>query len=326
VWYKPAIASFSILLLWIVTIAVIGTSGQPELAIASQGPRKLFRALVDYPDFRLFWSFVLERPLLSLPLAFGTLWGIDQVSRHRPDVTALFLVGGFWLVLFVNGVLKTKFDFFRYNLHMDAFYMMLVVVGLYAFPDLLSKLRLFVPVFIRRYCSGQTLTATVAVIAIAGVNPVAAALTSARDYKATAIPYSWVGLDEYDDFATPSEYVRDRLQEGDLILVLDPREYWNYIGRVDYWIWSDNYQSQTYMKDGRAHDLYLGIPVLHSRDAVESIINSYHDGDIWILFSKARLARTRWISADLKQYLNELENEIVYVGRDEQTVVIRISN
>jgi uncharacterized membrane protein len=325
-WYRPAICCLSIFILWVLAIAIISVLFQSEVPLASQGMRKFLRALFDYPDFRLYWSFVLERPLLFLPLALGTMWGIDKISKDRPDATALFLVGGFWLVLFVNGILKTKFDFFRYNLHMDVFYLMLVVIGLYSVPALLANLGIPSSTSLRKYCGGRILTVIAAVIAIAGVNPVAATLTSTRSYKETAFPYVWLGLDHYDDFATPAAYVRDRLQENDIVLVLDPREFWNYIGRVDYWIWSDNYQSQTYIEDGRARDLYLGIPVLHSLEDVKAVLDGYHAGNIWILYSKARLDRTRWISEDLKSYLNGLEDHVVYVGHDEQTVVIELSN
>ena len=294
--------------------------------MAPQGFRKLLRVLVDYPNFRLFWSYFLERPVLSLPLALGTLWGIDRISRDRPDATALFLVGSFWLVLFVNGVLETKFEFFRYNLQLDPFFLMLVVAGLFAIPDLLAQLGVSIPRLLKKHSDGRAWTIAVATIAIIGVNPFAAVLTSARDYTETTFPFTSLGLDSYEDFKTPAAYVSDRLQDDDIVLVLDPREFWNYIGRVDYWIRSSNYESQTYLVRGRALDNYLGVPLLHSKDEVEAAIAGRNGNNAWILFSRTRLARTPWISADLKAYLNSLDDRIVYVGRDRQTVVIRITD
>jgi hypothetical protein len=325
-WYRPAIACLSIFFLWLIAIAVISTSLHTEVAMADQGFRKLLRVLVDYPNFRLFWSYFLERPVLSLPLALGTLWGIDRISRDRPDATALFLVGSFWLVLFANGVLETKFEFFRYNLQLDPFFLMLVVAGLFAIPDLLAQLGVSIPRLLKKHSDGRAWTIAVATIAIIGVNPFAAVLTSARDYTETTFPFTSLGLDSYEDFKTPAAYVSDRLQDDDIVLVLDPREFWNYIGRVDYWIRSSNYESQTYLVRGRALDNYLGIPLLHSNDEVEAAIAGRNGNNAWILFSRARLARTPWISVDLKAYLNSLDDRIVYVGRDRQTVVIRITD
>ncbi len=322
-WYWPAMCCLLIFFLWLATVAIISVSFQTEIATAAQGFRKLLRALIDYPNFRLFWSYVLERPLLSLPLALGTLWGIDKISRDRPDATALFLVGSFWLVIFINGVLETKFEFFRYNLHVDPFFLMLIVAGLFSAPELLTKLGVSLPGLPNKYLGGRVWAVAVATIAIAGVNPFAAVLTSARDYTETTFPYTSLGLDSYDDFKTPAAYVSDHLQDDDIVLVLDPREYWNYIGRVDYWIRTSNYESQTYQERGRALDRYLGIPLLHSEDEVKAVLAGRN---AWILFSRARLAQTSWISSELKLYLNSLDDHVVYVGRDRQTVVIQITN
>jgi len=323
-WYRPAIICLSMFFLWLITIAIISTSFHSEVPMADQGFRKLLRALVDYPNFRLFWSYILARPLLTLPFALGTLWGIDKIAREKPDAIALFLVGGFWLVLFANGVLKTKFEFFRYNLHVDPFFLMLVVAGLFAIPNLLEKLGLSLPAALKSTSSKRVYPLVIATIAVAGVNPIAAILTSDRDYIETTFPYPALGLDRYDDFKTPAAYVSDHLQDDDIILVLEPREYWNYIGRVDYWLRTSNYESQTYQERGRAYDRYLGIPVLHSSNEVRALVAG-RNGSVWILFSRDQLARTPWVSADLKTYLNSLDDHIVYVGRDEQTVVVRVA-
>ena len=238
------------------------------------GFRKLLRALVDYPNFRLFWSFALERPELIVPLALGTLWGLDRVARDVPDPTALFLVGGFWLVLFMNGILETKFEFFRYNLHLDVFFLILATVGILEIPALLARLGWHVPGILDGERGSLVTGAIATIILIVGVNPLAAVLTSSRDYRETDYVFRAFGLDVYPDFATPSAFVRDRMDPDDQIFVLDPREYWNYIGRVDFWIYSDNYQSQTFISDGQDFDRYLGIPVLHDEAGVRSAISA----------------------------------------------------
>jgi hypothetical protein len=323
-WYLPALYCMSLFLLWLIIIAVASLTFATEIPVTGQGFRKLLRALVDYPNFRLFWSYALERPLLILPLAIGTLWGIDKIARDRPDATALFLVGGFWLVMFANGILETKFEFFRYNLHVDPLFLMLVTVGLFAIPDLAVK---FGGSSFERFkfaSATRGYAVAVAVIAILGVNPAAALLTSARGYSEPSFPYPFLGLDSYDDFKTPAAFVSSHLQEGDIILVLDPREIWNYIGKADYWIRSNDFDSQTFRKDGRAHDLYVGIPVLHSVDEAKLAIADRAGTNAWIIFSKSRLARTPSLSPDLKSFLGGLEENIVYTGNDRQTVVIQI--
>jgi hypothetical protein len=325
-WYRPAFLCFVIFLLWLAVIGILSTTSPSGGMLTDQHPRQLWRALFDYPNFRLFWSYVLERPLLALPLALGTMWGINKVARNQPDPTALFLIGGFWLVLFANGALKTKFEFFRYNLHLDPLFLMLCTVGIFSLPYLMEELGMPRSDRLNAYLTKPSGALTVAILFIVGVNPVGAVLTSARDYKETDFPYAVLGLDEYTDFKTPAGFVRDDLKDDDIIMVLDPREYWNYIGRVDYWIRSTNYESQTYQDRGRARDLYLGIPVIHNVDEVKSILDDRAGRTVWILLSKTHLDRTSSISDDLKEYLNSLGDRIVYVGRDGQTVVIRITD
>ena len=325
-WYLPALLCISLFLLWLITIVFASLFFPGEIPMADQGIRKLLRALVDYPNFRLFWSYGLERPLLILPLAIGTLWGIDRIARDRPEPTALFLVGGFWLVLFANGILETKFEFFRYNLHIDPLFLMLVTAGLFAIPDLAKEFGISSFERLKSATATRKYAVAVAVIAILGVNPAAALLTSVRGYYEPSFPYPSLGLDSYDDFKTPAAYVSDHLQEGDIILVLDPREIWNYTGKADYWIRNMDFDSQTFRKDGREYDMYVGIPVLHSVDEVKGAIADRVGNSAWILFSKSRLARTPSLSPELRTFLGGLDDQIVYTGNDRQTVVVQIND
>jgi hypothetical protein len=325
-WSRPAVCCLAILILWLAVVAMLSLSSHGEVELATEGFRKLLRTLIDYPNFRLFWSFILERPVMAVPLALGTLWGIDKIARDRPDPTALFVLGSFWLVVFVNGILETKFEFFRYNLHVDPFFLMLAVTGLFAVPDLLMKLGLPRPGAFLKNSAQKSWLLAVAVIAIIGVNPVSAILTSARDYSESSLVYALLGLDSYEDFKTPAAYVRERLEDDDIILVLDPREYWNYIGRVDYWIRSSNYESQTYRQGDVALDRYLGIPLLHTAAELREVVEQRGDGNVWILFSIKRLKATPFVADEIKAYLGSMDEHIVYVGRDKRTMVMRLAD
>ena len=295
-----------------------------EVPIAELGIRKLIRALVDYPNFRLFWSYVLERPLLAVPLGLGTLWALDRISGAQKDERALFLAGTFWIALFLNGILKTKYEFFRYNLHLDFLYLILVVIGVLELPRLAGRWNAGLGAKFDSWLSGSRLVGLTLVLVILAVNPLAAALTSHRDYQEDGLLYRAFGLDRYQDFATPGNYVKERLRQEDRVFVTEPREYWNYIGRVDFWIASDKFQSQTFEYNNTAYDLYLGIPVIQSRRQLLEALQLPAAGDVWLLYSRSMLARTPWISNPIKELLDELSEYTVYVGRDGQTLVIRI--
>lgn len=324
-WYLSALYCLLLFVIWLAVIGAVSVSSPAEIPIVGEGSRKLLRALIDYPNFRLFWSYIIERPMLAVPVAIGTLWGIEKMAGEKTDATALFLVGGFWLILFANGILETKFEFFRYNLHVDPFFLMLVVAGLFAIPDLLARLGISDPGRSMRLKKTRGYTVAVAAIAILGVNPAAALLTSARDYSEPSFPYPLLGMETYDDFKTTAAYVSNHREQGDIILVLDPREFWNYIGEVDYWIRSNDFESQTYSERGRARDLYVGVPVLHTVEEVRAAIAGRSGQNAWLLYSRARVARTPSLTPELRSFLLGLEDRAVYEGRDRQTVVIRIT-
>lgn len=320
---KAACASGAIFLAWIAVILLIMVANPVDLPIAETGIRKMLRALVDYPNFRLFWSYVLERPLLAVPLALGTAWALDRISRRRNEPVALFLLAAFWAPVFLNGIIDTKYEFFRYNLHVDVFFLMVCCAGVIYSPQLWRRMRNTGEECASSQRSPGLWVVTI-VLVIVSVNPVAAAMTSTRGYYETGYWYRLFGLDKYQDFSAPATFVRERLGDADRIFVAEPREYWNYIGRVDYWIASDRYQSQTFIANGTALDLYIAVPVLSSLDQVKSAIRDAPNGNIWLLFSDSQLQSTPWISRDIKEFLWDLRDDTVYVGRDRQTRVVRL--
>ena len=324
IWRATAISCGSFAFVWVVIVILATRFQVVDLPLASDGFRKTLRLLIDYPNFRLFWSFPLEHPILAVPLALGTIWGIDKISRKTIDPSALFLVGGFWLVLFVNGILRTKFEYLRYNLHLDVFFLAICAIGVLKWDQVLHVVRPDYVIDVSakyRQCISAVLATALLIIS---VNPLAAYLTSHRDYHEPGRLFAAFELDTYPDFATPAQHVKRNLGVDDRILVLDPREYWNYIGRVDYWVYSDNYQSQAFEVDGTYYDQYLGIPVLPDLSSVQSVLKQTEVNDIWIIYSQSRLARTRWISDPLKNFFRSLEGQIDYTGRDLETVVIRL--
>jgi len=320
-WLRTACGSAVIFLAWVAVILTIATFGAVDMPIAETGTRKMLRALVDYPNFRLFWSFVLERPLLAPALALGIAWALDSIVRRNNRPVALFLLVAFWAPLFLNGIIDTKYEFFRYNLHVDVFYLAICSAGLLYASEVWKTVG-----GITEYREVSQPSSSVwilsALLVILGVNPAAAAMTSSRGYYETGYWYRLFGLDKYQDFSAPAAYVRERLRDEDRIFVLEPREYWNYIGRVDYWIISDRYQSQTFRGDEAYLDLYVAIPVLHSIDQVRAAIREPSSGNIWLLFSESDLETTPWISDDIRQFLLDLRDNTVYIGRDRETRVI----
>ena len=323
-WLACAGATAILFVVWVATALIVARNGAGTIPLADEGTRKVLRSLVDYPNFRLFWSFVLERPLLAVPLALGTLWSIDKIARNPTDPAALFLAGGFWGVLFTNGVLETKFEFFRYNLHLEPFYLILTTIGLVRLPEISRSLSINRIALPNNHDTQRIFVLIATSLIFIGVRPDLAFFTSDRSYYEESSLHKFLGMDRYQDFKTPGEYVSEHALPHDRILVFDPREYWNYIGRVDYWIYSDNYQSQTFVSDGRRYDLYLGIPLLATLSEIRTVITQQDEGTTWILYSRQRLADTPWVDDAIKQFVSSLDSSVVYTGRDRDTVVIAL--
>ena len=324
IWRATAISCIAFALVWL-AIVIFATKFQVfDLPLASDGFRKTLRMLMDYPNFRLFWSFPLEHPILAIPLVLGTIWGLNHIARKTIDPAALFLVGGFWVVLFVNGILKTKFEYLRYNLHLDVFFLAICAIGILKCDEVWQSIHPDSAFENTAKSQGRVSTIIATALLIVSVNPLAAVLTSHRDYHESGTIYTAFELGVYPDFATPAQYVSSNLDDDDRILVLDPREYWNYIGRVDFWMYSDNYQSQSFEVDEIYYDQYLGIPVLSDLPSVENVLTQPGIDDVWIIYSQSRLAKTRWISDPLKAFLGSLEDQTAYTGRDLETIVIRL--
>jgi len=324
-WQAGAAAVTLLFIVWAGAVFLLSTTAAPDAAPAAIGLRKALRQLVDYPNFRLFWSFVTERPILALPLASGTLWCLGRIARPKPDPAALFLAGGFWGVLFANAVLKTKFEFFRYNLHLDVFYMTLVALGLVGVPGVWAAItQRQRPEAANGRRMGALLAISAAVVVL-GVRPESAWFTASRGYYETAWIYRALDMERHPDFESPASYVRQRLRPGDKIFVFDPREFWNYLGRVDYWIYSDNYQSQSFFDGAVYRDMYVGVPVLATLTDIEQALGKMTESTAWLIYSRERLERTPWVSGEIKAFVASLEDRVVYTGLDHATVVIRIS-
>ena len=322
---RYAIVAGVLFVVWMIVAILAASQADGEYQATGRALRQSLRSLVDYPNYGLFWSFVVERPLLALPLALGTLWGLDRLASKAPDANFLFLLAGFWGVLFANGMLETKFEFFRYNLQLDVFFLILTVVGILSLPSIYASLRGTTLHEVSAGISNHGWLWAAGMIVILGVRPDMAFLTSHRAHYEDGWIYARTGMTRSPDFQAPAQFVRDRLQPADRVFVFDPREYWNYIGRVDYWIWSDNYQSQSYHTDSGYRDLYLGIPIVHTLDDLLDLIDRNRDGQVWILYARSRLDRTRWVSQDIKHFVRSLDEHVVFEGRDRDTVVISIN-
>ena len=292
--------------------------------------RQTMRALFDYPRFKTLWGFFIERPVMSTVAALGFLWAFHLSTQKLKQENTLFLVLAFFVPLLAGALFETRYQNFRYVLHLDALYFILVALGLANWHKVTGLIwsrtsinrppRILAPAFTRRI---QTAISGLLLLVVLSVdlNPLKSWLSTERRYYESGSFFNWFDLDYYPDKKTPAIFVKNRLQASDIVIVLDAREQYNYIGRADYWIGSAFYDFQTYLDNGQQRDMYVGTLMITSLQELKRILLENGDKRIWLVASSRMLRRTRTVSADIVNFIQRLDSYVVYVGKDQQTKV-----
>ncbi len=301
---------------WLVCSHVL----DPGIA-ATASVKDTVRHLLDYPSFHIFWAFPDEWPMTSIVAAIGAAWAFDRSARS-PDRNraAAFLLVTLALPIVLNGLFESAFELFRYNVPFAPYYYVLVALGLTRWPQL-------VPASASRRLGTRraevAVTGALAALVLAvDFNPTRAWLVANRDYYNPGIAYRLYDLERYSDFKTPAAYVREHMVAGDALLVFDSREYFSYLGRVDYWIRSARL-TQAYYDGNRLRDKYVGTPLIMDAGRLEDVLSTPSGQPRWLIASDAMLERTRAVSAEIKALVAEHADKVVYVGRDRATKVYR---
>ncbi|HEX6998132.1 MAG TPA: glycosyltransferase family 39 protein [Gammaproteobacteria bacterium] len=275
------------------------------------------RAMLDFPHFFVFWGFANEWPLAAVPAALGALWAFDRAARPGPDPAAAFLLLTLGTILVCNGLFDTLYEIFRYNVPFSTFFFVFAALGVLRWCALLER--------VRRPSHRVLLLGTFALAALPfayDVNPLRAFLITERGYRNDGALYRWFGLESYPDYQGPAAFVRAAAGPDDLIIAFDSREYYDYVGRLDYWLRSSGYESQSYEEDGRIRDLYLATPLVADLPTLESVLR-LPDRTKWIVAADWLLEDAAPLSEDIKRFLRGHRDRVVYVGRDGATRVYR---
>jgi len=276
----------------------------------------VIRQLLDYPRFTQIWGFAREWPLASIAAFVGGLWAFDRaVRRSNRDIAAGFLLLVFAMPLLVNGVLEHKYQGFRYNVPLAPYFWCFVALGL-------CKWRELMPASSRQGAKRQISrmgTVILAALVLLDVNPVRAWLVTHRDYTNAGLPYRLYRDQERRDFKTPTAYVAKHAAPGDLILAIDAREVYCYLGRLDYWLWSFDLK-QAYYDGETLREKYILTPVVTDLPQLQGVLNEAR-GRTWLIATESTVRRTHGLSAGLKEFILNNQDHVVYVGGDHTTKV-----
>ncbi len=158
-------------------------------------------------------------------------------------------------------------------------------------------------------------------VLLVDLNPLRSWLITQRGHHNKGWLYQVFGMERYVDYATPAAYVKARARPEDVILVLDLREIYAYLGRADYWVRSAVYELQTYRDGNVLRDKYVATPLITNLEALERTFDERPDTRKWLIASDGMVANTRALSQDIKDFIPAQADRVVYVGLDRSTKV-----
>jgi 4-amino-4-deoxy-L-arabinose transferase-like glycosyltransferase len=291
------------------------------LGLASQGAgtavKQSIRTLLDFPHFFIFWGYPNEWPFVSFVAGVGALVAFDRAARPAPDRAAVFLAFVLVSPLVANGLFETLYELFRYNVPLNTFFFTLVALGLLHWPELIASVRAerrAAPAKLRKpmLATGSALLA--ALVLAYDLNPVRPWLAVQRDYREDGALYRLFAMQRYPDFKSAGGYVAANAAPEDLIFALDPREQFNYIGRLDYSVMSGAYDMSTYVDAGVRRDLYIGTPLVTSLDELRAAL-SIPGKRKWLIADHSMLDSAS-VDAPIRGFIQGQGERVVYVARD----------
>lgn len=288
--------------------------------------KQAVKQLLDYPSFFVFWGFPAEYPLMSITALIGLLWAFDRAARPEPDRPALFLLAAFALPVVLNGLFESRYGFFRYNVPFGPLFFSFVALGLLRWTEVVDAWRPGARPLTRAGVTAGT-AALVALVVIYDASPLRGWLVAQREHDDRSALSDAFEIRGFHDYRSAAEHVLRHAAPGDAILTFECREYFNYIGRLDYCLVSGTYRSgdqliQTYVDDGVLRDLYVAVPLITSAKELEQTLRKT-SGTKWLLASASVLNNDNAIDADFRRLLEDNAHRIVHVARDGDTMVYR---
>ncbi|HUQ53345.1 MAG TPA: glycosyltransferase family 39 protein [Gammaproteobacteria bacterium] len=286
-------------------------------------PRTLVRELLNFPYFYVFWGYPNEWPLATAVASIGALVAFHRAARAK-DAAAGFALLALSGPIVGNALFSSPFELFRYNAAFNTLFFVFVALAFVHWRELVPAWRPALPrPLLGRTAVGLGTTLLVLLVTAYDLNPLRGWLAVERQYVNDGVLYRTFGITAYDDFKTTAAFVAQNAAPHDLIVTPDSREYYNYLGRVDYWLRSGRYDDQSYKTDGTLRDLYLGTPLVKTLPELEAAL-ALPNRTKWVLASSANLKDPRTpVAPEIRNFLRNAEQRVVYVGLDRDRKVYR---
>src|SRR5690606_16475720 len=249
---------------WLALGVLFGQAAEASVPAALKAHVK---QMLDYPRFYIFWGFAREYKLMSIPALLGGMWAFDRAARAPGERASLYLIGMFAVPMILNGLFRTDYALFRYNVPFGPLYFTFVALGLMRWREAVTAWNGPRLSFVRVRSSAWVTGALVAIILLTDMNPVRGWLVTQRGNAENPALYELFDVDRASpDYRSAAEFVAAHARADDKIVVFDCREIFNYLERLDYCVLSRTYLSgdqlkQIYIENDVRRDIYLSTPM-----------------------------------------------------------------
>lgn len=116
------------------------------------------------------------------------------------------------------------------------------------------------------------------------------------------------------------------LNLNDLVLAEDVLQQVYYLGKVDYWLRAlVDAKSFVREKDGILVDIYTHTPLVGTGDELEKILTDKNRGSLYIIsMGKTADSESYYLGNGILDVLNLYDQEVIYIGCDKKTMVLRL--
>ncbi len=285
--------------------------------------RTVVRELLDFPYFYIFWGFPNEWPLAAAVASLGALVAFHRAA-HRADAAAGFALLALAGPIVGNALFSSPFEIFRYNAAFNTLFFIFIALAFVRWRELVPAWRPTLPrPLLSRSAAALGTTLLVLLVTAYDLNPLRGWLAVERQYSNDGALYRTFGITAYSDFKTTAAFVASNASPQDLIVTPDSREYYNYLGRVDYWLRSGRYADQSYKRGGALRDLYVDAPLIKTMHDFKAVLATPNRTK-WVLASSAALKDPMVpVAPEIRAFLRNAEQRVVYVGLDRDRKVYR---
>jgi hypothetical protein len=214
-------------------------------------------------------------------------------------------------------------------MHFDVLFLTFIALGVAHWRAVIDALGLLPANVGRSVTAARAVTAALAVLAFVYIpGPIAAWVNVNREPGVAQGIGAFFKLPFHPDYRTPAAYVlAHRDPEHEPLITLQPREFYVYLGDVDYWLTAHEFETQNhaYAIAGERRDLYVDVPIVSTLKQLNSILAASPAG-VWLLAPDAVIASGTAVTEDVAAFIERQDAQIVYTGLDHDMRVYRLTH